>query len=742
MQNFNPLSDQAVQFRENAYLITEVIPQFQFDGISAFTFGITIFIKESNSSSIIYNQNDGFEIGFNDLCLYLKSPFGNFQINNNDINFNLNTWYTISISYDLSVINLYVNGIKAIWFSKETKNQVIPNTQYNIGNNFTGFIKNLYVYNICLSDSEILVNFNNSLCKTDSLVAWFGSSGVNFIDKSKNNIPVSRSSNMAKFCNICSGLDLSQKGYIKSDCSFIDYSYYSLLTKLYLNNNYESNSYTIITNTDKTDKSGFRIYVENIKTDTFNLFCEIHIPEKEPIILKSATTILGQNWVDIGLTSEDGKVELFINGSSVAFINGVDKLWLKGNNTLTIGAGLNNSTPADYMNGYVAYFSEFSKILTSDDFARYMENLPFVLSNSIQSLYYFVDPTPIEKMHDTAFTYEQGACFSVFADMQQISTPTTVSIEIDNEGCKDWDEYTDSEKWSIQEYAGILEPYIVNCGLSAAVQGDWFKTPVIAKYINNSIKQNQAFNNYINLGPKITPSDTRVLLVESTILISAIAIIFSGILKSGSKFGLASLLNGILSAASLELIAEGLCAIAVLAGLALLTAAIIKSLPDRPTPDNPDQLIITLIASNFIVSDDIAESAIDITKDGTKSIREESFQDAVCYVVSNIKKPYIKVKVKCTLSTRPGANVILKGTELSDSLLGNVVSDPFTIALNEIKEIKLYLNDNRLTKDKKKYATPCRTGTGRLNVRVKIYLFKIRNKQYIPYLISQKLHGN
>jgi hypothetical protein len=76
----------------------------------------------------------------------------------------LNTWYFAAVTYNNSTgWKLYLNGVEDGTSANTTTftgNQEIVIGAYSSGNNFTGRISNVQVYNRALSSQEILQNYN------------------------------------------------------------------------------------------------------------------------------------------------------------------------------------------------------------------------------------------------------------------------------------------------------------------------------------------------------------------------------------------------------------------------------------------------------------------------------------------------------------------------------------------------------------------------------------------------------
>ncbi|KAF0218323.1 MAG: hypothetical protein FD174_2940, partial [Geobacteraceae bacterium] len=350
MENCNHLSDRAIKTGKNAvaldYLVTDDIPQFSFDGNTSFTIGTQVLLLDTTNDSSIYRKKGVIDIGFDELNLYFKSQFCEFKTTKDEIDFQVNTWYSITVSYDLDVISLYVNGIKAIEYKQNISNPISANDHYDIGHNLFGYIKSVYVYNVCLTDDNILQNYNHPLCKTDNLVAWFDfAEGEDPRDKSKNHIAIHEGKNSTvTISNISRCLRLTGNGYLNSNCSNINYQNYSLLTKLYINKNYDSLPSYIFSNADMSYVSGLSLFLEKKTKSSFTIVCTINSKDKDVIQLKSIETINAEEWVDIGLTYQNNTLSLYVNGEFDNSIVGVEPLNIEGDGTRIIGAILNNNT--------------------------------------------------------------------------------------------------------------------------------------------------------------------------------------------------------------------------------------------------------------------------------------------------------------------------------------------------------------------------------------------------------------
>lgn len=702
--NFNPNSYNAIstgsdQFGLN-YLETAVIPNFQFNGKSNFTLGTFVYIDEDVANASIYKQGTAFDIGFDNLNLYFKSPFCSFSITTEQMSFQLKTWYYISLSYDGENVYLYLNGLKVISFPAKAVTQNMDNTDYNIGYNFHGLMKSVFVYNCCLTDEEILNNFVNSFCKTDKIIAWFDFTGIQIHDKSSNNIAVHLGAGLVVIDNRTHCLDLTNQGYVQLGSKTTINQGYTFLTKLYP----EDVNGCVFSNADLNYQSGFYITLKHITDDTYKVLCNINSAVKGTVKIISQTTFNIGEWVDIGVTYESGKAVMYVNGTVEGSADGLADTDMNGNGSQTIGAYLWNNNPDNYFNGYVSHVSEFDRVLNADEFNKYIANPPYLFSNKIKSLFFFTDSLKVERVSGIEFSLKENAMFNIITKTQMSSVSNSVTIEVSNDGCKKWENYNKNEQWEIQLFATTIGSYLDIAGISSVVTEDWYKQPVVAKYFNNASKNNPAFNSLVSKGMNVTNSDITAFLAASIIVIADIGILFSTLAGAKTAVSVSSIASVLSSAAMSELLLKGLCAAAVIGLAVLIVKLVLDEFFNRPTPPSGDVTVL-LNGINFIIDGNAANSAINITKDGTTPISAEN-QDAACYVLNKIKPiPEIQISVTCVYASKSPINAVLIGTEsiikdgkpeTSGKLLGDIRSDKFTISMGETKTITVKLPNNKI----------------------------------------------
>ena len=345
------------------------------------------------------------------------------------------------------------------------------------------------------------------------------------------------------------------------------------------------------------------------------------------------------------------------------------------------------------------------------DFKRYIVNPPYVFSGHLQSLFYFLDTNQIELVSGNSYSLAGDASISILDDSQSTSVANTVTIEIDNDGCKSWDEYNSNERWEIQLFATTIESYLQIAGLTAPVDAGWYTTPAVAQYFNNAIKNDSAFQSLLEIGPNLSSSDVVSFLAKEPKVLSNISLLLPAAAGAATSAAVAASATtaAITSAALLELILPGLCVVVCTALAIKIVSLIIDELINRPKPDpvppDNDSITILLNGINFIIDGDAKNSAITITKDGVNPIDAQK-QDAACYVINKIKDiPQIEIEVRCVYSSKSPITVILIGTESilkngkpepSGKLLGDIKSDPFSISQGETKIITVSLPNNQL----------------------------------------------
>ncbi len=722
MENYNSISRKAIRTGDPfGYLQTDKIPNFSFDGSKPFTLEVCFCLLEAGGKSTIYKQGETLELGFKNQNLYFNSLLGDFEFDKTTLPFELNIWYSISIVYDLSELAFYVNGLNIKTFKKSLKTG--EEADYFIGFGWNGLIKNVQVYSCCLTEAEILSNYSHSPCRTEDLIAWFDFTENVICDKSKNKISIHQGKgSMVIISNVCPVLSLDNGGYVVAKnqketqvAGYVDLTdpaetteKFSLLMKCYpLIKNPESIS-TLYSNLGDEAQSGISLNLEYLDFTTCSVVVNLKTQGNIQKIITSDKTIKCSNWHDIGLSYKNKQLSLFVNGENAGTFDNIPQDCLNGCGTDYLGISLIEKQELNPYTGYISYLAKFKDSLTAEQFSDYMINPPYLLDNYICNLLYFSDFSMNDKISFQKYELKKGASRFYAIDTQTTDTKTTQKIHIGNESCPAWDEYTDSQKWFIEQFAMMLSQYCMAAGLISAAPDNWYTQPAAARYLNNSIEADVDFSALVERGYSMEAQNVASAIYARPETIEMTTAVLHDVPLEGA--GVLEICDISLSACMFELqnaiqTEGGIVVITSL--LVLITSSLIEALANRPKPD-PDpkkKFDLTLIKSNFIIDTggskmsiiDPKTSAIDITKNGKDSVRGKAFQDAVCYVSNEIDTPKVKLTVKCEVNLNPEISVKIKGTNTGkNKVLGDFLSKPFYIATGETKEIEIELNDHHL----------------------------------------------
>lgn len=710
MSAYNTYSGNAALFGENSvgmnYLVTEEIPNFNFDGSSPFSVIISFGFYSNDREALLYGKKGYFEIGFKEENFYLSTMGATYLTPIVNFGFKSEQWYDLAVTFDLEKIMIYVNGLWCLTFTVEVPQIIdVPEDVYTIGYNWDGFIKSIAVESKCLMSDELLYLYRNITDSIDEAVAWFDFTGNGIVDKSSNEIPINQAeSSTIVISNNCMIADFSKLGYMKGNSSLGDNMGYSLLCKVYLNSHYEDNQYTLFSNTFEKSRIKLSFKKASSSSSTFLLVCSL-MNDAQENHYSSDTIIYSKGWVDIGVSYANSLLSIYINGVLDTSIGDLPVGMFSGEGSVYIGAPIDEGGIAsDCFNGYVSYVCEFSKVLEASKFLEYKDNPPYLFSPSIASLFLFSTTVAQELVQGKEYKFEQGARWSWVIDTQPTTVPNETIVELNLEDYKVWDEYTDSQKWNIETYASVLSQYIISTGVVAELDADWYKNSAIADLLYKFTETDPAFSAFLAAGPNVEDDDVEVLLGNSLIILMEVSVVLIG--------------AGAMVVGPAIISAQTISSMGIIFGatvgdsiLTSITKKIVDAVDDkfesRPDEDeDPDEdqdddkdVAIKMQSLKCIINGDLSESAIDVTKDGISSIKNDSYQDVACYVLSKIQDPTIYIEVNCKKNDSPLDQFRLMGTETSGNDFGNLESVPFTIKAGETLQIEIKLPISKLKGD-------------------------------------------
>ena len=152
------------------------------NNLPSFTFAGWIYAEATGSRIGFFGQNDALEFGFIDAntIMFWTPNGGSISWTINSTLFPLNSWNHVAVvgqNSTLPNLNFYVNGISRATGGNNASHFGSSNYNFSIGgggvfdaigNNFTGMIDNVIVFNHSLSSSEIYQLYATSLTKLNS----------------------------------------------------------------------------------------------------------------------------------------------------------------------------------------------------------------------------------------------------------------------------------------------------------------------------------------------------------------------------------------------------------------------------------------------------------------------------------------------------------------------------------------------------------------------------------------------
>ena len=358
--------------------------------------------------------------------------------NERDVNYtraNYNGWMHIALVYDNNVLKLYVDGTKV---SENTNTGLkvsdlgsnlysyLGRSLYNGDGWFNGCFDNFEVYDCVLSDSEIAETAEANLPEAMASLRYTFEDGTTLPTLRGNAATVYDSEHKSKVLS----LDGTSNTYAEITRGFFDNKdEMTVLFDIKPGSN-SGNFFTFAFGQNSTYYDFFRIRGSEIRNAmTLNTYYS----EREVKTSSEST----DSWMTIALVFENGKCQLYVNGTLKATNNDAHKVSDLGSN-LYAYFGKSFYDGDGYFNGLFDNFEVYDKVLSPETIENKAKaHLPLLLSVNVGEVVSNLDGvsgTDSHTMVSTSINRENGEISSIIQRRQDPSAVPVNFISL-NDGC-------------------------------------------------------------------------------------------------------------------------------------------------------------------------------------------------------------------------------------------------------------------------------------------------------------------
>lgn len=157
-----------------AELPASSLPELSLAGDKPFTLYTIVCFKKVQRGAIL-RQEDTFQFGIMDGLLYVGTVHWCAVKFNEDKMGRLlpNRWYTVALTYDGSLLTLYLDGEKKDQCKCTLKQKYVSSEDFTIGNNLYAYFKTLRFFSRALSGKEIGLMDTDAGTRPEDSIAWF-----------------------------------------------------------------------------------------------------------------------------------------------------------------------------------------------------------------------------------------------------------------------------------------------------------------------------------------------------------------------------------------------------------------------------------------------------------------------------------------------------------------------------------------------------------------------------------------
>lgn len=678
------------------YAYSASVPGFSLTGSQPFSI-LTTFTARSVHHGAIIRQEGVFEVGLQNGLLSIQAPgICSVLFPKETLCFVPDIWYNLGLTFDGSQLIVYIDGFRVAAPTCSVNPLSASDASYEMGFELEAYIRKVLFYSSALTPEEIHTSYMNDPVRLDACAAWFDFSGTEISERSGHNAPVSVKGfagivNVSRVLSAAGGLAI----YAPFEPENPQAGGYTWTAKIYPHRS-NNQMMCLAANSDEERQAGWMLYLQKESDDIFRL-C-LRTGGTSGPVLTAEKRVETFRWADVAWVYDGATVHLYVDGELTGTADEVSVESLSGDGRTTFcGAMRRGKTDVGAaFSGYMAHVSEFRRVVDSESLKNYMTGQPYLLDEGIAAVFDFTDDITTEKCTLQTYFLSGKALITWAEDTNQLTDPQVVSIYLP--GNDDyWQSLTDEQRWEVEHFGIICNSYL--CDVLGYKMNEsetmWYRPA--AEYIVNNILPTPEFRQLVNAG---SSADEKMFCALGGMLASTGVLVVLGSFVGAACKGAAFL--GAALCSTFGLILLGVVAVVAI-GVFVYKFIIPKCKKhNQERPDNP-RLLDFSIEFNHL-SNPIT-GGIHIRRNREQPVVPPEWRNAendqnnpaLCaYIVPvpDDKPPYIVVRIQ--LETAVPLQISLSANEQQGGLLGNIQSQVFDIAPNQIAEVEIPLPANLL----------------------------------------------
>ena len=446
---------QALVVYKDSYLCHKQFSSFKFDGSSTFTIEIR-FAYTKTHSGILYSQDDGMTIGFNNDIPYFDHPLFGRMEGTDDRKLKSNSLLMLSVTYDLSKAVMQINGIAVNEIEKNPKGSYTASGDYAIGKGFDGFIEGVRILKKVPDSQKLISDYGIGFSDDPDVVFQTDFSTVQFKDIGPEKVDMWRTGTDAHCANVVTTTRLDQKSAYKRTNKLTFKDGFSMSARLFPDFSCKTKQ-TIYSMVNKDTK----IAVSMEPDAENNNYLSACIGST---YIKSTKAVDGLLWHDIVLAVDikNKKASLYLDGEVVAY-GEPDIPEITDAAPAVIGSEYFDDKPyyKEGCLGYIDYIAEFSKMVSQEEVVRFIEHEPYFYDDGIESLLLFGWGEPRNALLGCNIAEFGSGYYTMVEDTCPLDAPRGTGWIVPQEPDEEyWNGLTDNERWALETYVEVANATI------------------------------------------------------------------------------------------------------------------------------------------------------------------------------------------------------------------------------------------------------------------------------------------
>lgn len=400
------------------------------DGASAFSISSMIRVQELSTEKSVLKIDGLVEIGLRNEQVYVKMPgYPVLYSNSSAGSVEKAVWTHIGMTTDGSRVSLYINGVlNCSGFGTATG--VNTGSTVQIGTEFAGDMRYIYVFNECLDESAMKETMMNDISDRIPL-AWYDFTQNPAVERISNQKITLNDAGIRTFTSAVSLLGNSFLEVREKDLNFFFPGYagvqqYSVQMHFMFHSTGDDQTmyYNLLSDMGIENIGGVNIYLERME-DGFHLCYHHSFMDIDGNKLVSATVINQDVWTNMAIVFDIDAAYLYINGELDTTLEQIIPAFAKPiERRMLIGADRDDieESQKDYFSGYISQCDVWNKALTADEVRKNIEN---DLDIEAEDLGFFLD---IDGEGCFNGLTEQSIGMGNHAQAQEVLTATGINV--------------------------------------------------------------------------------------------------------------------------------------------------------------------------------------------------------------------------------------------------------------------------------------------------------------------------